>query len=108
MPDRGSSHQLVEFLTAVSGCEQGRGATAVAAELAAEQFNAEIGAIIVGNTVSATVGFGGDAVPAEQLCRARPGQRTIELPTVGTCDVAVASWEGTSEGRHAAIVASPR
>jgi diguanylate cyclase (GGDEF)-like protein len=96
---RGSSHQLVEFLTAVSGHEQGREATAVAAELAAEQFNAEIGAIIVGNEVSAAVGFGGDAVPVEQLCRARPGQRTIELPRVGTCDVAVANWEGSGQGR---------
>jgi diguanylate cyclase (GGDEF)-like protein len=98
MFERGSSHQLVEFLTAVSGHDQEREAIAAAAELAAEQFNAEIGAIIIDDEVGAAVGFGSDDVPNEQLRRARPGQRTIELPRLGACDVAVASWEGSEEG----------
>ncbi len=98
-----SSHQLVEFLLAVSVHEEQREATAAAAELAAEQFNAEIGAIIIGNEVRAAVGFGSDVVPAEQLCRAHPGQRTIQLPREGACELAVASWAGGEEGRVVVI-----
>ena len=41
-----TSHELVEFLTAVSGHQDADGATAAAAALAAEQFDAEVGAVV--------------------------------------------------------------
>ena len=51
-----SSHQLVEFLTAVSGHQDADGATAAAAGLAAEQFDAEGGAVVIGDVLAATSG----------------------------------------------------
>jgi diguanylate cyclase (GGDEF)-like protein len=98
MPLR-SSHQLVEFLTAVSGHEDADGATAAAAELAAEQFDAEVGAVVIGDALAAAIGFGTAAAPAAELVRAKAGGEQIELSGIGRCHVAIASWDGDRPGR---------
>ncbi|HEX5898266.1 MAG TPA: EAL domain-containing protein, partial [Solirubrobacteraceae bacterium] len=65
-----SSHQLVEFLTAVSDHQDADGATAVAARLAAEQFDADVGAVLIGDALAAAVGFGMAPAPAGELVHA--------------------------------------
>ena len=98
MPQR-SSHQLVEFLTAVSGHQDADGATEAAAELAAEQFDAEVGAVVIGDALAAAIGFGAAAAPAAELVRARTGGEQVELSGIGRCHVAIASWDGDRPGR---------
>jgi diguanylate cyclase (GGDEF)-like protein len=97
MPQR-SAHQLVEFLTAVSAHERAEGATAAAAELAAQQFYAQVGAVVVGDALVAATGFGA-APPAAELVGARGGGETLALTGLGTCHVAIAGWDGDRPGR---------
>jgi diguanylate cyclase (GGDEF)-like protein len=98
LPQR-SSHQLVEFLTAVSGHEDADRATAAAAELAAEQFDAEVGAVVIGDSLAAAIGFGAAPAPAAELAQAQRGAETIELAGLGRCHLASASWDGDRPGR---------
>ena len=93
-----SSHQLVEFLTAVSGHQDADGATAAAAELAAEQFDAEVGAVVIGDVLAAATGFGAHA-PAAELVQVRRWRRALELPGLGRCHLASAGWDGDRPGR---------
>jgi diguanylate cyclase (GGDEF)-like protein len=90
-----SSHQLVDFLSAVSGHEDADDATAAAAGLAAEQFDAVAGAVVIGDALAAAVGFG--TATAAELVHA--GGEELDLPDVGRCHVATASWEGDRPGR---------
>ena len=94
-----ASNQLVEFLTAVSAHERGDGATAAAAELAAEQFAADVGAVVVGDALVAAIGFAAAAPPAAELVGARPACETLELPGLGTRHLAIAGWDGDRPGR---------
>src|SRR5690349_1382726 len=96
---QGSAHQLVEFLTAVSAHGRAEGATAAAAELAAGQFDAELGAVVVGDALVAATGFGASTPPAVELVGAPAEARTLALPGLGTQHVAVASWDGERPGR---------
>ena len=98
MPQR-SAHQLVEFLTAVSAHERAEGATAAAAELAAQQFYAPVGAVVVGDALVAATGFGAAAPPAAALVGARGGGEALALAGLGTCHVAIAGWDGDRPGR---------
>ncbi|MGA2926778.1 MAG: EAL domain-containing protein [Solirubrobacteraceae bacterium] len=100
MPEQRSWQPLVEFLTAVSGHDDELAAATAAAHLAAEQFNAEIGAVIVEGELRAVTGFGATRGPAGQLCAAKPGASEIELPGIGKCELAVAAWaDGGWTGR---------
>jgi diguanylate cyclase (GGDEF)-like protein len=94
-----TSHELVEFLTAVSGHQDADGATAAAAALAAEQFDAEVGAVVIGDALAAAIGFGAATAPAEQLVQARAGGEELELPGLGRCHLAIAIWDGDRSGR---------
>jgi diguanylate cyclase (GGDEF)-like protein len=87
-----SAHQLVEFLTAVSAHERAEGATAAAAELAAEQFDAEVGAVVVGDALAAATGFG-----AVGVVHAHDGE--VDLPGLGRCWVARAEWDADRRAR---------
>jgi diguanylate cyclase (GGDEF)-like protein len=93
-----SPHRLVEFLTAVSAHENAFEARETAAQRAAEEFDAEIGAIIANGRVEAAVGFGADGTPAAALLSLAPGDRHVELPGLGRCHVATASWEAAERG----------
>src|SRR6188472_116118 len=92
------AHQLVEFLTAVGAHERAEGATAAAAELAAEQLDAEVGAVIVGDALAAATGFG-----AVGLVHAHDDAG--DLPGLGRCWVARAEWDAE---RRARIVVARR
>ena len=94
-----ASNQLVEFLTAVGAHERGDGATATAAELAAEQFAADVAAVVVGDALVAAIGFAAAAPPAAELVGARPACETLELPGLGTRHLAIAAWDGDRPGR---------
>jgi diguanylate cyclase (GGDEF)-like protein len=99
MSPQSSSHELIEFLTAVSAHQRADGATAAAAELAAERFDAEVGAVVVGDDLAAAIGFGAPAPPAAELVRAGMGGEELELSGLGRCHPAIASWEGDRPGR---------
>ncbi|HWV85583.1 MAG TPA: EAL domain-containing protein [Capillimicrobium sp.] len=94
-----SPHQLVEFITAVAAREDGVSAVQAAAELASEEFDAEIGAVVVENRLGAAVGFGAGEPPAAALCAIRPGLGVADLDGLGRCHVAAASWKDTTPGR---------
>jgi diguanylate cyclase (GGDEF)-like protein len=91
MPQR-SAHQLVEFLTAVSAHERAEGATATAAELAAQHLDAEIGAVLMGDALAAATGFG-----AVGLVHAHDDE--VDLPGFGRCWVARAGWDADRRAR---------
>ncbi len=94
-----SPHQLVEFITAVAAREDGVSAAQAAAELASEEFDAEVGAVIVGDRLEAAVGFGSAPPPAEALCAIRPGLGVADLRGVGIAHVAAAGWDDAPPGR---------
>jgi diguanylate cyclase (GGDEF)-like protein len=91
-------HQLVEFLTAVSADQDEGVATAVAARLAAEQLAANVGAVVVGDSLRAVTGLGNGA-PTTELAAVGSGTRLATLPGLGTCHVASCGWEGARAGR---------
>ena len=93
-----SSHQLVDFLTAVSDHQDADGATAAAAEMAAGEFDAEIGAVLIGNALAAAVGFGSAPAPAAELVHAQAGGSELELSGLGRRHLATASWDGDRPG----------
>jgi diguanylate cyclase (GGDEF)-like protein len=84
-----SSHELIEFLTAVSAHPRAEGATAAAAELAAEHLRAEVGAVVIADALAAATGFGAIA-----LVHAREDDEALDLPGVGRCHVARAGFDG--------------
>jgi diguanylate cyclase (GGDEF)-like protein len=99
MPAKRSAHLLVEFLTAVSGHHDADGATAAAAELAAEQFDAEVGAVVLGDALVAATGFGTGTIPATELVRIQTTALPVDLPGLGPCHLASANWDGERPGR---------
>jgi diguanylate cyclase (GGDEF)-like protein len=98
-PEVQSEHRLVEFLTAISRCQISAGALRAAAERVAEEFDAEVGAVVLGQTVCATVGFGQREVPYAALASVVPGTGNITLEGVGTCHSLAAAWHTENEGR---------
>jgi diguanylate cyclase (GGDEF)-like protein len=98
-PDVQSPHRLVEFLTAISRCQDSAGALRAASELVAEEFDAEVGAVVLGQTVCATVGFGQRQVPQAALASIMPGTGNITLNGIGTCHSLAAAWNAETDGR---------
>jgi diguanylate cyclase (GGDEF)-like protein len=90
MHPQSSSHELIEFLTAVSAHPRAEEAIAAAAELAAAQLGAEVGAVVIGDALAAATSF--DA--AAPLVDARAGDEPLDLPGLGPCHVARAGWDG--------------
>lgn len=94
-----SSHHLVEFLTAVSRCGTPTDAARVAAELVAEEFDAEVGAVITDDGVVATVGFGRAPVPESALTALQPGAGSVDLDGIGRCHAISTRWNAGTTGR---------
>ena len=94
-----SSHHLVEFLTAVSRCGTPTDAARVAAELVAEEFDAEVGAVIIDDGVVAAVGFGRAPVPEPTLAALEPGSARVDLDGIGTCHAVSTRWNAGTTGR---------
>lgn len=89
-----STHQLAEFLAAVSAFKDEESAARGAIERAAEAFEAEVGAIVRDGSVVASVGFPALRIPADQLISLADGvrQNTV-IQGVGVCSVAVVPIE---------------
>jgi len=98
-PDVQSPHRLVEFLAAISRCQDCAGAMRCACELIAEEFDAEVGAVVLGQTVCATVGFGQRGAPHAALASIVPGTGSITLDGIGTCHSLAAVWNAGTRGR---------
>ena len=95
-----STHQLTEFLAAVSGSGDEQAATIEAIERAAEALEAELGAIVRAGSVVASVGFPRGRVPSEQLVELAAGAiDRLELPGIGVCSTAVVALDDDSSGR---------
>ena len=98
-PDQQSPQRLVEFLTAVSRHEYSDQAIRAAAELAAEEFDAEIGAVLIGDELGAVFGFGTTPIPAATLRGLRPGSGQTAMGLTEPCQWAAAAWETDEPGR---------
>ncbi len=82
-----ATHQLAEFVAAVSSSEDQQSALRSAVERAAEALDGEFGAVVDGETVLCAIGFPRHAVPEELLHDvARSGRTTtVDVPTMGPC-----------------------
>jgi diguanylate cyclase (GGDEF)-like protein len=95
-----STHQLTEFLAAVSASGDEHAATIEAVERAAEALEAELGAVVRAGSVVASVGFPRGRVPAAELVDLAAGAvDRLELPGIGTCSTAVVALDDDSSGR---------
>ncbi len=94
-----SPHRLVVFLTALGRCSTSEQALRAAAEMVAEELDAEVAAVVAGSTVAAAVGFGQGAVPADALVGVRPGTGSADFAGVGLCDTMAAVWSSDGKGR---------
>jgi diguanylate cyclase (GGDEF)-like protein len=77
-----STHQLTEYFAAISGAADEATAIAAAVERAAEMVEAEVGAVILDETVHGAWGFGTHA-PVEQLRKTPNGESTLTVPGLG-------------------------
>lgn len=101
MKDRASfsPHRLVTFLTTLGACASTDELRRVAASLAAEELDAEVGVLIAGGAVKATVGFGLEPIPHEALLAVPQGIGRVELPGLGACHAMATAWAPDSTGR---------
>jgi diguanylate cyclase (GGDEF)-like protein len=90
------TQQLAEFLSAVSSADDAAEARRRAIERAAEALDAELGALVAGGRVLASLGFPAAKAPEDELLRlAEEAPDRAELPGFGSCRLAVA---GVDEG----------
>ncbi|MGJ7440970.1 putative bifunctional diguanylate cyclase/phosphodiesterase [Aquipuribacter sp. MA13-6] len=94
-----SPHRLVEFMTALGRCASVPTAHLVAAELVAEEFDAEVAAVVVDGRLVGHVGFGSTAAPEAMLVDIRAGTDRHDLPDVGPVHTLTASWHTGNGGR---------
>ncbi|KGM13231.1 putative bifunctional diguanylate cyclase/phosphodiesterase [Cellulomonas bogoriensis] len=94
-----SPHHLVEFLAAISRCEDSEAAARTAAELVAEEFDAEVGAVVIGGELVSAVGFGRQDPPRRTLLAVEPGTGVVDVDDVGTCQTVAAVWKAGTVGR---------
>ncbi|HLX89946.1 MAG TPA: hypothetical protein VKR22_15985, partial [Acidimicrobiales bacterium] len=78
-----SAQQLAEYLAVVSAFDNERDAMFGAVELAAEAFEAEIGAIVSGETVLVDVGFPSGRTPERQIVEAVVSGAALDVPGPG-------------------------
>ena len=95
-----STQQLAEFLTAIASYSDQPGALTGAVERVAEALEAEVAAVVQGDTVLAAVGFPADNIPAALLCgAAAQDAATIELPSLGVCRISVVALQTPKDAR---------
>jgi signal transduction histidine kinase len=94
MPDSArSTQQLAEFLAVFSSERTEASAALAAVERAAEALDAEVVAIVSGETVLASVGYPEGRAPGAELAAVTPGVSRLELavPGVGRCPASAVS-----------------
>ena len=77
------SHQLSEFLAAVSSYPDEAAALEGGVERLAEAVEAEVAAVVVDGRVAACVGFRPGQAPSDRLAAIRIGTSTVDLPGLG-------------------------
>jgi diguanylate cyclase (GGDEF)-like protein len=83
-----STQQLAEFLAVVSSLPDQADARLIGVERAAEAVEAEVAAIVQGDTVLASIGFPASLVPQPELVEAATHRQTVvDLPGLGRCQV---------------------
>lgn len=87
-----STHQVAEFVAAVSSAESESAAAIAAVERAADAFDADVAAIAVGGELVAAVGYAEGTAPIDELAKVRPGVAgaQLDVPGVGLCSAAAA------------------
>lgn len=86
-----ATHELAEYLSALSGCPDVGTALQVAIERAAEGLEAGIGFIVLDGAVAASVGFArGDAPGPELIRQSRSGSGRVEIKGLGMCWITTA------------------
>src|SRR5919197_4214541 len=94
-----STQQLTEFLTTVSSSADEQEAIQAAVERAAEMLESEVGAVIRGGRLVASIGFPeGQAPEAELVAVARGTRSLLDLPGLVGCKTAVATLEESPPG----------
>jgi diguanylate cyclase (GGDEF)-like protein len=94
-----STQQLTELLALVSALPADADVCQRAVEHAAEALEAEVGALLSGDQVVATVGYAKDQVPTDDLVRAAHGDlRCLDVPGVGSCEVFTADCDALPQG----------
>jgi diguanylate cyclase (GGDEF)-like protein len=96
------SHQLSEFLAAVSSYPDEAAALEGGVERLAEAVEAEVAAVIVDGQVAACVGFRPGHVPATQLAAVATGMSTVDLPGLGPASALAVVME--DDDRDARVV----
>jgi diguanylate cyclase (GGDEF)-like protein len=98
--DSWATQQLAEFLAAVSAFGDEASAINGAVELAAEAFEAEIGAVVSPRGVEACTGYASGEVPEETLHAVAAVDRAeLEVPGVGPCVAASVPIEDAQLGK---------
>src|SRR3990172_3501108 len=101
-----STQQLAEFLAAVSAFNDEDSAVRVAIERAAEALDAEAGAVLEGDAVSASIGFPAGAAPAEAVLAVTQRRNSmLEVPGVGSCETLSAPVGAGDEPSHWLVLA---
>ena len=99
IPSDWSTQQLGEFLVAVSSYSDEASLLQGAIELAAEALDAELGAVLLGETVPASVGFPAGDVPVDELRGIADDQREFAVfPGLGRCSVLLAPLDDAVPG----------
>jgi diguanylate cyclase (GGDEF)-like protein len=95
-----STQQLVEFLAAVSSFEDERSARCGAVERTAEALDAQVAALVCGESVHASIGFPAGREPHAELVAAAAGDLPdVAVPGVGRVKVAVVPLEDEEGSR---------
>ncbi|HEV7888810.1 MAG TPA: sensor domain-containing diguanylate cyclase, partial [Acidimicrobiales bacterium] len=98
------SHQLSEFLAAVSAYPDEAAALEGGVERLAEAVEAEVAAVVVDGAVVASVGFRPGQVPFEHLCAVRMGTSAVELPGLGPAAALAVDMEDDEREAHVVLL----
>jgi diguanylate cyclase (GGDEF)-like protein len=95
-----SSQQLTELLSLVSSLPDGADVVQRALEHSVESLEGDVGAVVAGGAVVASIGYAADAVPVDELLAAAAGTLTrLDVPGAGTCEVMVVDCDALPDGR---------
>ena len=94
-----STHQLTQFLSAISARAGRRQALAVGVERAAEALEAEVGAFVHDGTVLSSVGFPVGEVPEDILVATANSGGPMLIPRLGVCQTVVVRGEQPLPGQ---------
>ncbi|WP_291377599.1 EAL domain-containing protein [Demequina sp.] len=103
-----SPQRLVVFLTELGRCATSAELVRQAAELVAEEFDAEVGLVMSSDGVLAGVGFGSADLPTDLLQSIPSGVALVSIPGIGRCHTMTAACAAFPSGRIVAGRVSAR